>query len=136
MSPEDLSGWQSENFQAQAASCETGKAQSKKKRITILELLGLAVGRIGMSRTDFLQLTPEEFSEIAGQWNQNETVFFRSSWEQTRFMAHCILTPFSKKKLNPTDIVRFDWEKEKQENKQVKIATREDFERVKKEYGG
>ena len=69
-----------------------------------------------MSRTDFLQLTPEEFSEIAGQWNQNETVFFRSSWEQTRFMAHCILTPFSKKKLNPTDIVRFDWEKEKQEN--------------------
>ena len=26
--------------------------------------------------------------------------------------------------------------KEKQENKQVKIATREDFERVKKEYGG
>ena len=27
-------------------------------------------------------------------------------------------------------------EKEKQENKQVKIATREDFERVKKEYGG
>lgn len=31
MSPEDLSGWQSENFQAQAASCETEKAQSKKK---------------------------------------------------------------------------------------------------------
>ncbi|WP_279136504.1 hypothetical protein [Parabacteroides johnsonii] len=89
-----------------------------------------------MSRTDFLQLTPEEFSEIAEQWNQNETVFFRNSWEQTRFMAHCMLIPFSKKKLNPTDIVRFDWEKETQENKEVKIATREDFERVKKEYGG
>ena len=52
-------------------------------------------------------------------------------------MAHCMLTPYSKKKLTPKDIILFEWEKkEEKEHTQVKIATREDFERVKKEYGG
>lgn len=90
-----------------------------------------------MSRTDFLQLTPDEFGEIVKQWDRYKTDLYRTGWEQTRFMAHCMLTPYSKKKLNPKDIILFEWEKkEEKEHTQVKIATREDFERVKKEYGG
>ena len=34
----------------------------------------------------------------------------------------------------PADNIEFEWEKKK--NTEIKEATREDFERIKKEYGG
>ena len=99
--------------------------------MTFKELQGIAVGFMGMSRQDFLCLTLEEFNCIVEKWNEREQAHSRTTWEQVRFIAHCVLTPYSKKRLDPTDIVLFEWEK----TKPKEVATQEDFERVKKKYG-
>ena len=41
----------------------------------------------------------------------------RFEWERTRWLACLILQPHKKKnsQLNPTDLVRFEWEKKKEE---------------------
>ena len=88
-----------------------------------------------MSRTEFLQLTPEEFAAITEQWNQYESVRFRTGWALARFIAHCCRTPYmGQKKLSPTDIIRFDWEKETKQTIN-NIPSKEDFERLKRQYG-
>lgn len=97
-------------------------------------MLGLAVGCIGMSRSEFAALTPEEFNAIAEQWHANDTRHYRSGWEQARFVALCCLTPYSKRALKPTDIIRFDWETLPEKNN-TPLPSKEDFERLKKEYG-
>lgn len=96
--------------------------------------MGLAIGCIGMSREDFLQSTPDEFNAIAEAWNNNNVQHYRSEWEQARFIAQFILMPYSKKHLKPQDLVVFEWE-ETHTNVASKVPTREDFERMKKEYG-
>ena len=73
--------------------------------------------------------------KITEQWNKYESVRFRTGWEQARFIAHCCLTPYmGQKKLSPTDIIRFDWEKETKKTVN-NIPSEEDFERLKRQYG-
>ena len=95
--------------------------------------MGLAVGNIGMKRDDFLTSTPDEFNAIVQAWNDHESRLYKNSWEQTRYMALCMLTPYSKKSLKATDLVRSPWEDTEPDN--TKLATREDFEKLKKKYG-
>lgn len=98
-------------------------------------MIGIAVGVIGLSLTDTCQLTLEEFNILYEEWDGYHTCLHRASWEQARFIAHCCLLPHTKKQLKPTDIVLFEWEKEKRESA-IASATPEEFERVRKMYGG
>lgn len=61
---------------------------------------------------------------IKGLENKN-----KASWEQCRFISYMIAQVNSTKKLNPTDILSFNWDKE-EENKNTMI-TNEDIERLK-----
>ena len=70
----------------------------------------MAVGRIGMSIDDFCRCTPLEFSAIAEGWNEGEQARQRAAWERTRMQCTCMLQPYSKKGLKPTDVMRFDWD--------------------------
>lgn len=93
--------------------------------------MGLAVGSIGMSLTDFCHCTPHEFHCIYRSWERTR---MREPWERTRFLACCVLQPYSKKALKVTDVCRFEWETE--EKKQVAAeSTRERFEELKKKVG-
>lgn len=94
----------------------------------------MAVGHVGMSLGDIYSMTPEELGLVIEAWQQMRTDESRQSWEQIRFLALCALMPYSKKRLKPTDIVVFEWEKETLERRANK-TTREDVERIMARFG-
>ncbi len=58
----------------------------------------------------------------------------KDSWEQSRLIAYLIAQTNSKKKLKPTDVIKFPWENDKSETqatKQNKPLTLEDVEQIK-----
>jgi hypothetical protein len=90
-----------------------------------------------MSYGDFIVLTPFEFTKVCEAWNGRQEALTRERWEQTRFLATASLIPHSKKRLKPTDVIRFAWDEKKQEKikKPVKKSEREKFEGLSKKYG-
>ena len=63
-----------------------------------------------MSIDDFDRCTPFEFTKIVEQWQRQKEEYEKRSWEQSRFIATCVLQPYSKKALKPTDVARFPWD--------------------------
>ena len=54
----------------------------------------------------------------------------KESWEQTRILAYILAQVNSTKKLKPTDILSFTWDKEDKQDKNTSI-TNKDIERLK-----
>lgn len=82
-----------------------------------------------MSLTDFCHCTPHEFYSIYRNWERTQ---MRESWERTRFLACCMLQPYSKKTLKVTDVCRFEWDAERQATAPAAESTRERFEELKR----
>lgn len=93
----------------------------------------MAIGVVGLSLRDAYSLTLEEFNAVYEEWNILETARYRAGWEQARFIAHCALVPNAKRGFSPTDLVRFEWDKEMKT--EARTATREDFERIRGRFG-
>lgn len=53
-----------------------------------------------------------------------------NSWEQTRFITYCIAQANSKKKLKPSDVMKFSWDKTINRTGETSIS-KEDIERLK-----
>lgn len=74
-------------MEAWAASLQEGKTEAseewEEKKLNIYEILGYALGCIGLSYDDFCRLTPEEFGEVV------------------------------KKKMTPQALLPFEWDKQK-----------------------
>ncbi len=73
-------------------------------------MIGFAAGVVGIPPADIYPMDMETLDAAIRAWNEQEEQRYRTSWEQTRFLAHCLLTPYSKKKLRAEDIIRFPWE--------------------------
>lgn len=93
-----------------------------------------------MSVDDFCQCTPLEFQAVYQAWADAEQRRERSAWERTRMLCTTMLQPYSKKRLEPQDVMRFAWDAstgsttddtEKLTAKEI----RERFEKVKREMG-
>ena len=56
---------------------------------------------------------------------------YRDSWEQSRMIAYTIAQVNSRKKLNPTDIIKFAWDNKEEINKGTSISN-DDIERLRK----
>lgn len=56
---------------------------------------------------------------------------FRQYWEQTRFISYVISQCNSKKKLKPTDIIKFEWDNELKNTAKTNTVTSEDISRLK-----
>ena len=54
----------------------------------------------------------------------------KAGWEQTRFISYIIAQVNSTKKLKPTDILSFKWDKTEEAGKET-IITNEDVQRLK-----
>lgn len=78
--------------------------------MTVTELIGFATGVVGIPPEDLYPMDMETLDAVIRAWNEHEEQHYRTSWEQTRFLAHCLLTPYTKKKLKAEDIIRFPWE--------------------------
>lgn len=68
------------------------------------------VGEIGIPRNEFLyELKFWELRAIMRGYQRR----FHPIWDAARFMGYCSLKPWSKDIRNPSDLVQFTWEKEK-----------------------
>lgn len=94
------------------------------------------MGAVGLQIHDLSRLTLDEFNAVYGEWDKIQTARYRTSWEQARFIAECIVAPYKKKGSGSRPIIEFDWEKPETKKPDARPATREDFERVRKRYGG
>ncbi len=65
---------------------------------------------MGMTVADFCELTPEEFSEALTIRQRLRESGERAEWERARMMCMCILQPYAKNPLKPTDVMQFSWE--------------------------
>ena len=107
----------------------------------MLSLLGMAVGCIGMSVDDFCRCTPLEFRAIHEAWADNERRKERGAWERTRMQCTTMLQPYSRHRLDPEDVLRFEWDNppgplcEGGDEKLTAKEIRERFEKVKREMG-
>ena len=88
---------------------------------------------IGLSLSDTYRLTLEEFNILYAEWDAYRTALYRSSWEQSRFVAHCSLMPHARRGLRPTDLVRFEWDGDRLPA--YTPATRRDFDRIRERFG-
>ena len=70
----------------------------------------MAVGAMGMNLADFCSMTPEEFRQAHGAWLEAEESKMRSGWEMARTLSAFILQPWSKKRLKPSDVLKFPWD--------------------------
>lgn len=102
--------------------------------MSVEELVGIAVGQIGMSLSELYGLDAEEFGAIYKSYAEREEGRYRAGWEQARFVSLNILSPYTKKKLKPTDIALFPWEKEQQRAERKRVSDR-DIERIKRQFG-
>lgn len=102
-----------------------------------MELLGIAVGNIGMPYNDFCAITPEEFNHIYRAYSEERTAQYQDSWERMRMLATIIIQPYAKNGLTLQNILSFPWEKKKPEpTKAASAVSKEDalkrFEEVAK----
>lgn len=101
----------------------------KKKSLTVTEIYQTLVIQCGIS-PDYV-LDAMQMYEVQ-PLIQAMHLKHRDSWEQSRMIAYIIAQVNSRKKLSPTDIVRFVWD----DNKETGISN-EDIERLRqkaKEY--
>ena len=71
-----------------------------------------------MSTDDLYDMDMDTLNSVIQAWGKKEEQDYRTSWEQTRFLAHCLLTPYSRKKLKAEDIIRFPWEGGRKKSKE------------------
>ena len=87
-----------------------------------MELLGIAVGNIGMPYNDFCAITPEEFNHIYRAYSEERTAQYQDSWERMRTLATNIIQPYAKKGLTPQKLLSFQKKKKKPEHTKVAPA--------------
>lgn len=102
------------------------------------DLLGIAMGCIGMNLSDFCCCTPSEFNAAYAAWHEREERVIRNGWEETRVMCQCALQPYSKRKLSARDVFPLPWD-ERDEEEEEEVLTEEErrqrYEAAKKRYG-
>ena len=72
--------------------------------------MGIAVGRVGMSRSDFERCTPLEFTKIVQAANDKTEATIRAGWEQTRIQVVSVLNLFSKKTIDMKRAFPLPWD--------------------------
>lgn len=93
---------------------------------------------MGMSVDDFCRCTPLEFRAVYESWAEAEQRRERAAWERARLQCTCMLQPYSKKRLEPQDVLKFAWDNDHFEDESEMLTAkeiRERFEKVKREQG-
>lgn len=63
-----------------------------------------------MSLDDFMSCTPTEIAAIHEQWLNDGIAREHAQWERARMMCMCMLQPYAKNTLSPSDVMVFPWE--------------------------
>lgn len=74
-------------------------------------MLGLALGRIGLSYNDFCGLSLEEFGEVVKAYSEGQEDTTRGDWERMRMLAAITIQPHTKTKITPKKLLPLPWDK-------------------------
>lgn len=80
-----------------------------------MELLGIALGSIGLSYDDFCRLDFDEFTEIYKSYAEQRDADFKDNWQRMRLLATIIIQPHldRRHKVTPEKLLPFPWDKSK-----------------------
>lgn len=99
----------------------------------IENLLGIALGCIGLSLADFCVLTPDEWAEVYRNYREMLDEREKLEWERLRLLCAYTIQPHSRKKINPKKMMSFPWDNEKMESQNLvsREVGRDRFEKMK-----
>lgn len=78
--------------------------------MTVDELLGHAIGVVGMRLDDFCRLTPGEFDAVVRAHIEEEEKTLHGDWERMRMLATITVQPHVKGKMTPEKLLPLPWE--------------------------
>lgn len=94
--------------------------------------------------TEIFQLVCVQFGIVSVEYFLDKMQFYelniicdslhlrqKDNWEQARLVAYIIAQVNSKKRLKPTDIIKFGWEDKNNNKSQEQAMTLDDIERIK-----
>ena len=87
---------------------------------------------MGMSYDELYNSTPRNFNNKLIGFNAYQEQLMQDNWERTRVIIHSTLSPHSKKKLKPKELLPFPWDDKYKVKKQ--IATKEQIQEALKKY--
>lgn len=98
---------------ALAGGDDGGEAEKKEegKPINVYEMMGVALGVLHLSFSDFMLLTPDEFGQIWEAHNQREENLMHDRWELMRMHAAITIQPHVKNRLTPDKLLPLPWER-------------------------
>jgi len=89
---------------------------------------------MGLNDSELYDLTPRSFNnKLIGFNNRNQTLS-QNYWEQTRMIVHATLSPHSKKKLKPKEIMPFPWDTKDKKAKKVHRPSPEELAKILERY--
>lgn len=73
----------------------------------------MAIGCIGMSRTEFCECAYDEFEHICKAWREMTDSLNREQWERTRLLAAITIQPHIRKRITPRQLLPLPWDQTK-----------------------
>lgn len=74
------------------------------------QIIGMALGRMGMRLDDLRRLTVGEFEESVRQWMEKEEAKYHDEWERMRLLATISMMPHTKKHVTPHGLLPLPWD--------------------------
>ena len=87
---------------------------------------------MGLDYNELYSLTPRSFNNRLKGFYKHLDQQNQNNWEQTRTIMIACLTPHSKKKLKPTDVLPLPWDGKNKPKKE--IASKEHIQKVLEKY--
>lgn len=106
----------------------------RKKKIDpkgIYEILGIALGCIGLSYDDFCRLEYKEFAAVWKAYAEQRDTDFKDRWQRTRILAAIVIQPHlgKRRKVTPEKLLPFPWDKESKKKGDAPKLTKEEQRR-------
>ena len=120
ISPDDVQAWV--QVINEGADVTTG---GENNSVGIDELLGHALGCIGLSFDDFCGLTIGEFEAVCKAWHDQQERVVQDEWERMRLLAAITIQPHVKKKITARQLLPFPWEKGTKKAEAPKVSAEE-----------
>jgi hypothetical protein len=94
-------------------------------------MLGVGLGVIGLTLSDFDALTPPEFASVYEQWEELQESIMQGEWNRARFLARFFLLPHCKdQNITLQDVQEFWWDVKEPKKSAPKPSSREAFEKA------
>jgi len=99
-------------------------------------MMSIAIGTMGLSLNDFMDLTPFQFSEIYNRWRKKKEEEEKESWDRTRYLAFAAVLPHLKREIEhtPQSVFPLPWDKKSPQAPPAPPSTRRRFEELKKKW--